>query len=488
VGSGALLAGGLLLLVRRPRRRLPGLVRQDASDPEPRDLPGGLQGARARCPRLHEGRGGRTNPRDHHSKDELEAAGLPGILVDIDDETCYDLGKEREALAGTFESQTTLKIGLLSRLIDGVNGRKMTDFDAIVIGGGPAGAAAAATCARSGLKVLMVERGGLDRHKPCGGVLPPVLADVIEDIFEREIPPGVMCSPRTLGLFYVPPSGRENGGVVRNYRLLNVDRDRFDRWLREVAVEEGAKLWCETSFLGFEQSESLRVLLARKDGSIVRATARYLVGADGVYSRVRAQLYGAEERVLHVLQERWEAEGDFEDCFYAFFRGAVSPTYGYLIPKDGLLVIGVGCPRSDASLITHYIRRFRGWLAEEFAFRGEVLHRREGWAIPYGFIREGVGGAILVGDAAGLCNPLSGEGIRFAIESGEAAGAAIREAADNGDTLAAIYSEHIAHLARTVRKVHRFATSLTDEGRERVREIRTRTNKPILRKPEPNEV
>ncbi len=50
-------------------------------------------------------------------QDDLESVDLRGILIDIDDQTCYDLGKEREALAGTFESQTDLKIGLLSKLI-----------------------------------------------------------------------------------------------------------------------------------------------------------------------------------------------------------------------------------------------------------------------------------------------------------------------------------------------------------------------------------
>ncbi|MFQ5836327.1 MAG: DUF116 domain-containing protein, partial [Candidatus Bathyarchaeia archaeon] len=50
-------------------------------------------------------------------QDDLEAAGIPGILVGIDDQTCYDLGKEKEALAGAFESQTELKIDLLSKLV-----------------------------------------------------------------------------------------------------------------------------------------------------------------------------------------------------------------------------------------------------------------------------------------------------------------------------------------------------------------------------------
>jgi lipoate-protein ligase A len=54
-------------------------------------------------------------------QDELERAGIPGILIDIDDQTCYDLGKEKEALRGSFENQTELKIDLLSKLVEKIN-------------------------------------------------------------------------------------------------------------------------------------------------------------------------------------------------------------------------------------------------------------------------------------------------------------------------------------------------------------------------------
>lgn len=341
----------------------------------------------------------------------------------------------------------------------------MPDFDVIIIGGGPAGTTTAITCARLGLDVLMVERGSFDRHKPCGGVLPPICADVISDTLRKDIPPSVMCSPRNLGLYYVPPSGRESGGIVRNYKLLNVNRDLFDRWLRELAEEEGAKLWYETSFIEFKQSEAIHVVLA-KDGRIIKTTTRYLIGADGVLSKIRKLLYGAEGKILYVLQEHLKAEGDFEDCFYAFFREAISPTYGYLVPKDDLFIVGVGVPKPYSKLISVYINRFKEWLTKEFAFKQVSLKRKEVWAIPYGFVCRGVGNMILVGDAAGLCNSLSGEGVRLAIESGETAGASIQEAITNGKALAAVYNDHIEPLARLVRQTYHFATNLTDEGRE----------------------
>ncbi len=342
----------------------------------------------------------------------------------------------------------------------------MSDFDVIVVGGGPAGTTAAISCSSLGLNVLLVERGNVDGHKPCGGVLPPISAEVISDALGRKIPQRVMSSPSSLGLYYMPPSGKENGGTVRNYRLLNVNRDLFDRWLREVAEEEGVQIWYETSFMGFKREEPIQVELAGKDGSPIRGTTRYLIGADGVHSRVRRQLYGTEHEILYVPQEHLEADGDFEDCFYACFRGAVSPTYGYLIPKDDLFVVGAGFTKPLPDPFSACLDPFKEWLAEEFAFQQGAVKRREVWAIPYGFVCKGVGDVILVGDAAGLCNSLSGEGVRHAIRSGEIAGASIREAMTIGETLAAVYKDNIDPLARLIRKTHDLTLNLTDEGRE----------------------
>ena len=113
----------------------------------------------------------------------------------------------------------------------------MPDFDVTVIGGGPAGATAAISCARLGLKTLLVEKGQRNRHKTCGGVMPRVCSDLLEEELDITIPEHVMSNPSSLGLYYVPPSGRGNGGKLRNYSLLNVDRNAFDQWLRDKVKE-----------------------------------------------------------------------------------------------------------------------------------------------------------------------------------------------------------------------------------------------------------
>jgi len=342
----------------------------------------------------------------------------------------------------------------------------MVDFDVIVVGAGPAGITSALECSKLGLKVLLMERGRRDQHKPCGGVLPPACANVIYETFGMNIRRSVICSPETLGLYLVPPIGRRNGGCLRNYRLLNINRELFDQWLRALAEKSGIQVWYETEFLRLQLSEPIHVS-ARKGGDTIEVTTRYLIGADGVYSRVREELHGEAKRwTLRVLQEHWKAEGDLDDYFYAFFRGEVSPAYAYVIPKDGLYVVGVGVPENRFASASIAINRFKEWLVEEFAFKPSSLKRREAWAIPYGFVFEGEGNVILAGDAAGFCNSLSGEGIRLAIESGVAAGSAVQEAVSHNKLLATTYVEHAKWIADFVRQTYQFVTSLTDNDRE----------------------
>lgn len=342
----------------------------------------------------------------------------------------------------------------------------MSEFDAVVVGGGPAGAASALKCAELGLSVLLMERGGGSESKPCGGILTPACVDLIEESLGVDLPQRVMCRPERLALHYVPPSGKRNGGVVRGYRLYNINRGLFDGWLRELAAKAGAEVWMETEFLGLHPSKPLK-LRARREGQTIQATAGCLVGADGVYSHVRRHIYDYEGLGMAAIgQEHWRLEGDFEDGFYVFFRGDVSPTYSYVIPKDGLYVIGTGVPVGHPASPRECMGRFKDWLWKEFALTPLSLSRREAWSIPYGFTLHGKEDVVLVGDAAGFCNPLSGEGIRFAIESGFAAGEAAHQATLYNKPIASVYTDLVQGINGFMCRLYEFTVALTDEGRE----------------------
>lgn len=343
----------------------------------------------------------------------------------------------------------------------------MQNFDVVVVGGGPAGAASALKCSQLGLNTLLIEKGPPDRHKPCGGVIPTVCIDILDDL-GLNIPTDIMCSPPTLGVFYVPPSGREDGGHVKNYSLLNVNRDRFDGWLRKAAESSGVRVLHEAEFVNLERNGGINVyVFIRAEGHVIKLSPRYLIGADGAFSAVRKQLYpNTKGENLTVLQECWLTQADFGECFYAFFKGNVTPTYGYVIPKDGLLIVGTGTPRGHHTPTSIYLSRFKGWLRREFAFNAVSLEKTEAAAIPYSSPMCGEGNIILVGDAAGFCNPFSGEGIRLAIKSGIAAGEAVRQAEHSHEALSSSYTPRVKSLTKFICKMHEFAVSLTDDGRE----------------------
>lgn len=341
----------------------------------------------------------------------------------------------------------------------------MRDFDVVVVGGGPAGAASAIKCSQLGFNTVVVEKGTRDRHKPCGGVLPNVCNDILGDL-GLKIPREVICSPPTIGLFYVPPSGRSNSGSARNYRLLNVNRDRFDEWLRKAAEMSGVTVLHQAEFVGFERNENIKALIL-VGAHTIKLSTRYLIGADGTFSAVRRQLYcNAGVDYLLILQERWAAGGDFGEYFYAFFKQDITPTYGYVIPKNGDLIIGTGVPRGHHIPASDCMTRLKEWLSKDFAFNPIRLEKRESVAIPYGSPWCGEGNIILVGDAAGFCNHLSGEGIRLAIESGIAAGEAIVQAENEGKALSPLYNLQVQSIAELVQRTHEFAVALTNDRRE----------------------
>lgn len=308
----------------------------------------------------------------------------------------------------------------------------METFDAVVVGGGPSGATAAAELARLGKSVLMLDRGG--RIKPCGGAIPPRL------IKDFGIPDHLLCA-RVTSARMVAPSGKtvdmpiDNGGYVGM-----VDREVFDEWLRERATARGVTRrtgMFETIARG---PDGFPVVIYREKGADpatpdCQVRAKVVIGADGARSEVAAQNIKDADKIPYVFAFheiiRAPSEGwDGQRCD-VYYQGRISPDfYGWIFPHGDTASVGGGTAIKGYSL-----RKSVNLLRETAGLDNAETIRREGAPIPLKPLKRWDNGrdVIVAGDAAGVVAPASGEGIYYAMEGGRLAAESAAAFLDSGD-------------------------------------------------------
>jgi len=337
----------------------------------------------------------------------------------------------------------------------------MQSFDVLIAGGGPSGSSTAFTCARLGLNVLLVERSKRDKgHKICGGMISPVSEKYIHEVFHKKIPSNVLSSPRDVSIFMVSPSGR--GGTIREEKLINVERDKFDSWLLNIAEKEGAEVEFCTGLTKIKDEKAI----IKRNGKKEFIKAKHIVGADGIFSTVRKNIAPEIEfKTICIAQEFLGMEG-IGNHFYMFFNKDFSPTYIYLVPKNNYLLLGNGIiDRTNKNLM----EKSRSWIEDYLDIEFRVIGR-EMWFTPCSRFL-GKGNVLLVGDAAGLCNAFSGEGIRFAVKSGSLAANSIHEAINSNKKLIEMYNELTKDITRYVDKtiqIHERYTRMRNKDLEKL--------------------
>lgn len=308
-------------------------------------------------------------------------------------------------------------------------------YDAVVVGGGPAGSTAATELALEGHSVLLMERGG--RIKPCGGAVPPRL---LEDF---NIPQSLLVA-RARSARMIAPSGRAVDMPVGETGYVGmVDREDFDEWLRVRAVECGAER-LKATFEKIERDDEAHPLVTfrrERGGPIEKVRARMIIGADGARSAVAKQALPNAERVkcvfaYHEIIASPENVGDaFDgDRCDVFYQGKLSPDfYAWVFPHGKTASVGVGSANKGFSL--------RGAVAEmreELDLTRCETIRREGAPIPLKPLKRWDNGAdvIVAGDAAGIVAPASGEGIYYAMVGGSYSAQAASKALKTGEAKA----------------------------------------------------
>ncbi|MCW3818329.1 geranylgeranyl reductase family protein [Micromonospora sp. DR5-3] len=320
------------------------------------------------------------------------------------------------------------------------------DADVIVVGAGPGGSATAYHLARHGVRVLLLEKTEFPREKVCGdGLTPRAVRQLIRM--------GVDTSPEAGWLHN--KGLRVIGGGVRleldwpdlasfpNYGLVRTRLD-FDDLLAQRAVAAGAKLRTNVNVTGPVLDADDRVVGVQAEVGPDKETATFhaplVVAADGVSGRFPLALGLAkrEDRPIGVAVRRYYRSPAKHDDDYleswlelrAKGSEALLPGYGWIFGLgDGRVNVGLGVLNSSAAFgKTNYRRLLTDWLAntpEDWGMTDEANAEGPtlGAALPMGFNRvpHYTRGVLLVGDSGGMVNPFNGEGIAYAMESGELA-------------------------------------------------------------------
>jgi geranylgeranyl reductase family protein len=315
----------------------------------------------------------------------------------------------------------------------------MLHYDAIVCGAGPAGATAAATAARAGLKVALLEKYELPRHKTCGGGMPMVVGDWLRDLAPEAFVESQVSRIRHTWNFGDAHIGSVNvPNADREIILWMVQRSIFDNALAQGAVDAGADLRDGLAVRAIEIEDDRVVVRASSTGSRqtqFAATARHVIGADGANGIVAKAANLRQTRRLAIAMEvefpyAWEkGHLDLRPEIVHLEYGAVKQGYAWIFPKAEHLNIGAGVfhppqgnRNGDRSLQRELKQAIFGYFdlfgleadRDALRFHAHPLPLWQGKEP-----RQTADGKILlVGDAAGLVNPFFGDGILHAIKSG----------------------------------------------------------------------
>lgn len=317
----------------------------------------------------------------------------------------------------------------------------MKQVDLVILGAGPAGTAAAVTARRAGLSVALIDKAHFPRDKLCGGLVTGRCAAHLARIFGQEITEDLFDTRQNFEFFM---QGQTLGRLEGVPPLHLTMRHAFDTRLLGHALAAGAKDYTGHRVSALELAQN-RVVL--NTGQAL--TFKVLIGADGVQSPVAKELFGRAfdpDRVGFALEIEAPAQATSDQTPIRIDFAAARWGYGWSFPKRGSTTVGLGglhAPNPDMKAhLAAYLAQLQ--TGQDAKVKGHFLPFGEAKA------RPGRANILLAGDAAGLVDPITGEGIGHALHSGELAALAATRAIKKNTAYQAF-----GHYRRATRPIRR---------------------------------
>ena len=327
--------------------------------------------------------------------------------------------------------------------------REDYDADVIIAGAGPAGAAAACHLARRGASVIVLDRATFPRDKVCGDCVAPLALVELGALGVSQMEGYAQTNIARCGAIYL--DGEELlslplpdiKGVPQYARVI--PRLILDNLIVEVAKEAGAQVMEGVPLAGFSVDKNAVLVEAAGPAGQFIMRARLLIGADGSGSKVARAMRGSQpprrDRMVAARAYFTDVEGP-EDQLDVYVSASCFPGYYWLFPTgNGEANVGLGIPvetlpahdQTPAAMLRRLVREDPALAVrlDRANLRGTIV----GWPLmTYNHDLPIVADRLmLIGDAAGLINPLNGEGIQYALLSGRWAADTIGPCLNDGD-------------------------------------------------------
>ena len=294
----------------------------------------------------------------------------------------------------------------------------MKHTDVLIVGAGPAGSVCGYLLKKAGIDCIVIDHATFPRDKLCGGGLSPRSWKLLDELI-----PGIKYEYNSITRIKLLVEKNHRCDFETAIELRLVKRKEFDNQLLELYKSLGGEFQ-QGAFLRYDEQDDGLVVTLKSGEQIL---CRYLVGADGANSLIRRQIHG--EPKLHALFLEQFSEGEKDDDVFVHFSSNYKPGVFYKFSSIGRDMYGYANLESNEDVPRHKAN-FREVLTKFGVEEGRIC----GAYIPLNTVPHTADNVILIGDAGGFANKLTGEGLYDAFKTAANAKRAIVEGRSFSET------------------------------------------------------